>query len=99
MVAEGKLYGTTEIMPDALEVQLAFASNVSAFSSEHQHLIPTDANLAFQWRDVEKALEGKATSGSRQFTRPFLITSTVRVAFSMKDGATRLCIFWGFRCP
>ena len=60
MVAEGKIYGTTQIMPDALDVQIALASNVSTFMSEYRHLIPTDANLAFQWRDVERALEGKA---------------------------------------
>ncbi|KAF8646951.1 hypothetical protein AX16_007042 [Volvariella volvacea WC 439] len=62
MAEEGKLYGFTQIVGDALYVQPSLASNVSYFLNESRHLLAPGANIEFSWKDVDKALRGEATS-------------------------------------
>ncbi|KAI0036130.1 nucleotide-diphospho-sugar transferase, partial [Vararia minispora EC-137] len=67
MQESGKLYGFQHIAGDPVEVQRSLAANVSEFLAGHPDLIPEGANLRFQWREVEKALSGRA--GSEDWTR------------------------------
>ncbi|KAF8520399.1 nucleotide-diphospho-sugar transferase [Hysterangium stoloniferum] len=56
----GAKYGFVQISNDADWVQPSLAGNVSMFMASHEHLIPTNANHRYSWKDVNKAFSGTA---------------------------------------
>ncbi|KAF8518758.1 nucleotide-diphospho-sugar transferase [Gautieria morchelliformis] len=54
------LYGFVQVADDALWVQPSLAGNISAFMAKNARLLPPNANHAFSWHDVGKALRGEA---------------------------------------
>ncbi|TFK62363.1 nucleotide-diphospho-sugar transferase [Pluteus cervinus] len=60
MIKSGALYGFVQVSGDAIGVQESLARNVSQFLHSRPELLVPDANLAFSWKNVSKALQGQA---------------------------------------
>lgn len=76
-------------------MQPTLAGNVSEFLASHSHLVPSDANGGFVWRDIAKAMRGEA--GADEWTRHTFYVRPLLPRYKRSKGVISLTRLEQFR--